>query len=104
MKNTDDIFQEAHFEIKKKGFEITARFPEDTKVISLSFLYKMKEVFGEGWERKTGWDNILSGKDEKQKRNIEDFWHLHFVKRDNKETGETSFFVSSVSDHWLASD
>lgn len=78
-------------ELKKKGYEITARFPEDTKVISLSFLYKMKEIFGEGWEEKTGWTSFLNGKDEKQKHNIEDLWHLHFVKKDNKQTGETAF-------------
>lgn len=78
-------------ELKKSGYEITARFPDDTKVISLSFLYKMKEIFGEGWEEKTGWNDILSGKEKQQKRNIEDLWHLHFVKKDNKETGETAF-------------
>ena len=78
-------------ELGKKGYEITARFPDDTKVISLSFLYKMKEIFGEGWEGKTGWNDLLNGKDEKQKHNIEDLWHLHFVKKDNKETGETAF-------------
>lgn len=78
-------------ELKKKGYEITARFPDDTKVISLSFLYKMKEIFGEGWEEETGWNNLLNGAEKKQKHNIEDLWHLHFVKKDNKETGETAF-------------
>lgn len=78
-------------ELKKKGYQITARFPDDTKVISLSFVYKMKEIFGEGWEEKTGWNSLLNGKDEKQKHNIDDLWHLHFVKKDNKETGETAF-------------
>lgn len=78
-------------EIRKKGYEITARFPEDTKVTSLSFLYKLKDVFGDGWEKKTGWDSLLNGIDKKQKHNIEDLWHLHFVKKDNKEGGETAF-------------
>ncbi len=78
-------------ELKKKGFEITARFPDDTKVINLSFLYKMKEIFGERWKEVTEWDNLLNEKKEKQKYNIEDLWHLHFVKKDNKETGETAF-------------
>lgn len=78
-------------ELKKKGYEITARFPDDTKVISLSFLYKMKEIFGDDWEEKTGWLNILNRKDKTKKHNIEDLWHLHFVKKDNKETGETTF-------------
>ena len=77
--------------LRKKGYEITARFPDDTKVISLSFLNRMKEIFEEEWEEKTGWDNILNGKEKKQKYNIEDLWHLHFVKKDNKETGETAF-------------
>ncbi len=78
-------------ELNKKGYEITARVPDDTKVISLNFLYKMKDVFGEGWKEKTGWNNLLNGGNEKQKYNIEDLWHLHFVKKDNKETGETAF-------------
>jgi CRISPR-associated endonuclease Csn1 len=78
-------------ELKKKGYEITARFPDDTKIISLSFLYRMKDIFSEGWEEKTGWNDILNGKEKNQKYNIEDLWHLHFVKKDNKETGETAF-------------
>lgn len=78
-------------ELKKNGYEITARFPDDTKVISLSFLYKMKVLFGENWEEKTGWGNLLNGRNKNQKFNIEDLWHLHSVKKDNKETGETAF-------------
>lgn len=78
-------------ELKKKGYEITARFSDDTKVISISFLYKMKEVLGDGWEEKTGWKDLLNGKNKNSKYNIEDFWHLHFAKKDNKETGETAF-------------
>lgn len=78
-------------ELKKKGFEITGRFPDDTKVLSFSFLYKMREIFGEGWEEKTGWAKLLDRNEEKQKYNIEDLWHLHFTKKDNKETGENSF-------------
>ncbi|MEI9918177.1 MAG: type II CRISPR RNA-guided endonuclease Cas9 [Bacteroidota bacterium] len=78
-------------ELKKVGYEITARFPEDTKVISFSFLYKMKEIFGDEWTDKTGWNDLLNGKSKTQKYNIEDLWHLHFTKSDNKETGETDF-------------
>lgn len=78
-------------ELKKVGFEITAKFPEDTKVISLSFLYKMKEIFGDDWADIVGWNNLLQGKDKTVKYNIEDLWHLHFVKKDNKETAETAF-------------
>lgn len=78
-------------ELKKVGFTITARFPEDTKVISLSFLYKMREIFGDNWADIVGWNGLLQGKDKTTKYNIEDLWHLHFVKKDNKETTETAF-------------
>lgn len=79
-------------ELKKFGYEITARFPEDTKIISFSFLYKMKEVFGDDdWVITTGWNDLLDGKSKTQKYTIEDLWHLHFTKSDNKETGETDF-------------
>lgn len=78
-------------ELKKKGYTITAKFPDDTKVISLSFLYKMKEIWDDKWEEKTGWNDLLNGKAKKQKYNIEDLWHLHFVKKDNKKTSETAF-------------
>ncbi|MEI2710737.1 MAG: type II CRISPR RNA-guided endonuclease Cas9 [Chitinophagaceae bacterium] len=77
--------------LEKEGFEITARFPADTKVISFSFLYKMKEIFSNDWEIKTGWNDLLQGKEKTVKYNIEDLWHLHFTKKDNKETGETAF-------------
>jgi len=78
--------------LKKVGYEIGAKFPDDTKVISISFNYKMKEIFGEDWERKTGWNNILLNlpKEENKKYDIEDLWHLHFVKSDNKKTSETA--------------
>ncbi len=78
-------------ELKKVGYEITARFPDDTKVISFSFLHKMKESFGDEWTARTGWNDLLSGKSKTSKYNIEDLWHLHFTKSDNKETGETDF-------------
>ncbi len=78
-------------ELKKIGFEITARFPEGTKVISFSFLYKMKEIFGNDWANILGWNNLLIGNPKKIKYNIEDLWHLHFTKADNKKTGESAF-------------
>jgi CRISPR-associated endonuclease Csn1 len=80
-------------ELKKVGFEITARFPEDTKVISFSFLYKMKEIFGDGWEDIVGWNDLLNidTVSPKVKYNIEDLWHLHFTKTPNKKTGEEPF-------------
>ncbi len=77
-------------ELRKVGFEITAKFPEDTKVISLSFLYKMREIFGDDWSNKIGWSDLLKGIHKAQKYNVEDLWHLHFVKSDNRETGVTS--------------
>ncbi len=77
--------------IEKEGFEITARFPEDTKVISFSFLYKMREIFGEDWANKTGWIDLLQSKEKAINYNIEDLWHINFAKTDNKKTGETAF-------------
>lgn len=77
-------------ELKKNGYEITAKFPEDTKVISMTFLYRMKELFGERWEEKFGWIDRLNEKKKSLKYNIEDLWHLHFVKKDNKQTGENA--------------
>lgn len=75
-------------ELEKIGFEITAKFPKDTKVISFSFLQKMKEVFEENWEEKTEWNDVLLSEPKKHVYNIEDFWHLHFTKIPNKKTGE----------------
>lgn len=80
-------------ELKKAGYEITARFPEDTKVISVSFLYKMREIFGDDWADVTGWKQLLSidNNTDKKGYGIEDLWHLHFVKTANKKTGEEPF-------------
>ncbi|MDP1845016.1 MAG: hypothetical protein Q8K64_16500 [Sediminibacterium sp.] len=78
-------------ELKKVGFEIKGKFPDDTKVISFSFLYKMREIFGDNWSNIIGWDELITGKEKTPKYNTEDLWHLHFVKTDNKETGETAF-------------
>ncbi len=78
--------------LKKVGFEIGAKFLDDTKVISISFNYKMRQIFGDDWANKTGWNNILLNlpKEENTKYNIEDLWHLHSVKSDNKKTSETA--------------
>jgi len=80
-------------ELSKIGFEITARFPEDTKVISFSFLYKMKEIFGDNWAKHVDWNESLNSDyiKEKKKYNIEDLWHLHFIKTTNKKTGEEPY-------------
>jgi CRISPR-associated endonuclease Csn1 len=79
--------------LKKAGYEIGAKFPDDTKVLSMSFNYKMKEIFGEAWKEKLGWNEIIINvqKDNICKYNVEDLWHLHFVKTTNKNTGETPF-------------
>ena len=77
-------------ELKKVGFEITARFPEDTKVISFSFLYKMREIFGEDWAEIVGWKDLCNST-KSVDYNIEDLWHLHFTKASNKKTGEEPF-------------
>jgi CRISPR-associated endonuclease Csn1 len=91
LKASDFKLSSIAKELRKKGYEITAKFTDDTKVVNLSFLFKMKEIFGEGWEEKTGWTKVLNGILDKPKYNIEDLWHLHFVKSDNKDTGETGF-------------
>lgn len=77
-------------ELKKVGFEINAKFPDDTKVMSFSFLYKMREIFGDDWENIVGWKQLISvdSNYKNQAYNIEDLWHLHFVKTANKKTGE----------------
>jgi CRISPR-associated endonuclease Csn1 len=75
-------------ELEKVGFEITAKFPSDTKVISFSFLYKMKEIFGEEWSTILEWNELIYNEPKKHNYNIEDLWHLHFTKTTNKKTGE----------------
>jgi CRISPR-associated endonuclease Csn1 len=77
--------------LNKAGYEIGARFSEDTKVVSFSFLQKMKEIFGDDWPEVTGWHELLNRKPKAKKYNIEDLWHLHFTKSDNKTTNETSY-------------
>ncbi|TAN18584.1 MAG: hypothetical protein EPN37_04890 [Chitinophagaceae bacterium] len=79
--------------LKNEGFEVTARFPSDTKVLSIGFLYKMKELFGDDWENIIGWNDLLKDFPKKVKYNIEDLWHLLFTKTDNKKTGEKSFDI-----------
>ncbi len=78
-------------ELKKVGYEITAKFPSDTKVISVSFLNKMKDIFDDTWAEKIGWKDLLNGKEKAVEFSIEDLWHLHFVKATNKKTGEEPF-------------
>jgi CRISPR-associated endonuclease Csn1 len=77
--------------LKKVGYEVGAKFPDDTKVISLSFGYKMKEIFGDDWKEKLGWNELLKNEEKTCTYNIEDLWHLHFVKTTNKNTGITPF-------------
>ncbi|MFZ4798586.1 MAG: type II CRISPR RNA-guided endonuclease Cas9 [Bacteroidia bacterium] len=78
-------------ELEKVGFEITAKFPNDTKVISFSFLYKMKEMFGDDWTSILEWQELIYDEPKKHSYNIEDLWHLHFTKTTNKKTGEEPF-------------
>lgn len=79
--------------LKKNGYAITAKFPDDTKVISVSFLYRMKEIYGDNWKGILGWNEVINNEPKKNnyKYDIEDLWHLHFVKTTNKETAETGF-------------
>ena len=78
-------------ELEKVGFEITAKFPSDTKVISFSFLYKMKEMFGDDWSSMLEWNELIYNEPKKHSYNLEDLWHLHFTKTTNKKTGEEPF-------------
>lgn len=77
-------------ELKKVNYKITGRFSKDTKVVSFSFIYKMKDIFGDQWALKTGWNDLLLGKSKSTRYSIEDLWHLHFTKHDNKLSGESS--------------
>ncbi len=77
--------------LKKVGYEITAKFPEDTKAVNILFAYKMKEIFGKEWNKKLEWEEAQKNETKTCKYNIEDLWHLHFVKTTNKETGETAY-------------
>ena len=76
--------------LEKSGYAITAKFPDDTKVNSVQFLYRIKEIFGNDWRTQLGWNNLIKNKskDITCKYNIEDLWHLHFTKSTNKNTGE----------------
>lgn len=78
--------------IEKEGYTITAKFPDDTKVNSVQFLYKIKELFGDDWQNKLGWNNLIQNtpKEKNCPYNIDDIWHLHFNKATNKNTGETA--------------
>jgi CRISPR-associated endonuclease Csn1 len=76
--------------LKKVGFEIGSKFPEDTKLISFSFGYKMKNIFGEEWKNILGWNELLANKPKLVTYNLDDLWHLHFVKTTNKKTGITA--------------
>jgi len=77
--------------LNKLGLDITARFPDDTKVVTVSFLYRMKEIFGNDWSDMLGWQDIQLNNPKKAKYNIDDLWHLHFAKTTNKATGESPF-------------
>jgi CRISPR-associated endonuclease Csn1 len=79
--------------IKKEGFYISAKFPGDTKVKSLSFLYRIKEIFGEDWKEVLDWRNIIENnpKSSQHKYNAEDLWHVHFVKTANKANSVSAF-------------
>ena len=49
-------------ELKKVGYQIGAKFPEDTKVISCTLLNTFKEIFGENWKEKLDWQNAFENK------------------------------------------
>lgn len=74
-------------ELKKVGYQIGAKFPEDTKVISCTLLNTFKEIFGENWKEKLDWQNAFENKIKSSncKYSLEDIWHLHFSKGANKK-------------------
>ncbi|MFN8295023.1 MAG: HNH endonuclease domain-containing protein [Chitinophagales bacterium] len=74
-------------ELKKVGYQIGAKFPDDTKVISNTLLNYFKDIFGEDWKIKLDWQNSYENKikDTKCKYSVEDLWHLHFSKGANKK-------------------
>lgn len=76
--------------LNKAGYEIGAKFPDDTKVLSVYFLNQIEKIFGEILGESTEWFDILNKKEKNIiKYSIEDLWHIHFVKTTNKDTGET---------------
>lgn len=82
-------------ELKKHGYKITAKFPEDTKAITCLFLYQMQQIFYEEWTEQLGWKELLNNEPKpiNCKYNIEDLWHWHFTKTSNKKTGQESFEI-----------
>lgn len=83
-------------EVAKFGFEISGKFPDDTKVNSVAFLYKIKNIFGDDWCEKVRWQVIQQpGYIKSSGYDIEDLWHIHFAKTTNKKTNEDpkSFIV-----------
>lgn len=80
-------------ELKKHDYRISARFSLDIKVLSCSFLYQMRQIFGYEWSETLGWNALLNNKPKPYKYNIEDLWHFHFAKSSNKKTGQEPFGI-----------
>jgi CRISPR-associated endonuclease Csn1 len=68
-------------QLKKDGAETTARFKEDTKVVSARLLKFFNDILGEDWKEKYGWDDIHNREARQQKKTsdgytFEDVWHV----------------------------
>ncbi|KAF2518536.1 hypothetical protein E0W68_09445 [Flavobacterium salilacus subsp. salilacus] len=81
-KASDDFdFKSILTQLKKDGAETTARFKENTKVVSARLLRFFNDVLGEGWKEKYGWAYIHNREAKQQKKTgngytFEDVWHV----------------------------
>lgn len=62
--------------LKKVNGTITARFQDDTKVVSCSLLNSFEKLFGENWKNEYGWFEVLQNKPKNCSYSFEDIWHV----------------------------
>ena len=72
--------------LQKVGAEIKAKFKPHDKAPSATFLKHLKEIMGDDWKEKYGWEDILLNKpkDKSLPYNVEDIWHV-LATFDSKE-------------------
>jgi len=66
-------------ELKKTGGRITAKFPDDTKVISSTLLNSFNNILGDNWKEQYSWKDLLNNKPKSNAYSIEDIWHVLFT-------------------------
>ncbi|RYZ28007.1 MAG: hypothetical protein EOO10_10950 [Chitinophagaceae bacterium] len=70
--------------LKKDGGDITARFYDDTKVISCTLLNEFQKLLGADWKEKYGWYKALNNEPQESGYSFEDIWHV-LATFDSKE-------------------